>query len=215
MNEMVTIVGSSYFDPISTLLEELKKHYKGHESEVQAGCYINGYAASICLLSVVCLESYVMRTRYIQGATGDELNKIPVTKYLQKTYSDYPYLDETNEVFVVRDLLAHNHLLKVSFDRDETGSMKKNGLNRVSSGDNKFSANVCIDTEKTLKLGLNTSPILVGYNDALTILQTVWKNLIFLEGKNRNQCYVSHLYVKYQGEHVPFGEVLGMPETCT
>ncbi len=116
MNELVTIVGSSYFDPISTLLEELKKHDNGHLGDVQAGCFVNGYAASICLLSVVCLESYVMRTRYIHGVTDDELNKVAVTKYLKKTYGDYPYFDETNELFVVRDLLAHNHLLKISYN---------------------------------------------------------------------------------------------------
>lgn len=215
MNELVTIVGASYFDPISKLLEELEKHYKGHEGEIQAGSFVNGYAASICLLSVVCLESYTMRARYINGATGDELNKLPVTKYLKKIYDDYSYFDETNEVFVVRDLLAHNHLLKVSYDSDEAGGMKKKGLVRISSGDKKFSANVCIDTEKTIILGLNTSPILIGYNDALIILKTVWKNLLFLENKDRNQCYVSHLHVKYQGKHVRFGEIFGMSETCT
>jgi hypothetical protein len=63
MNELVTIVGASYFDPIAKLLEELTSYYKGHEGDIQAGSFVNGYAASICLLSVVCLESYVMRAR--------------------------------------------------------------------------------------------------------------------------------------------------------
>jgi hypothetical protein len=112
--------------------------------------------------------------RYIHECSGDDLNKLPVTKYLKKIYDEYPYFDETNEVFVVRDLLAHNHLLKVSFDYDDEG-MKKNQTVRISSGDKKFSANVCADTGKTLILGLNTSPILIGYNDALLILKTVWK----------------------------------------
>jgi hypothetical protein len=197
MNELVTIVGASYFEPIANLLEKLEKHYKGHEGEIQAGTFENGYAASICLLSVVCLESYTMRARYIHGASGDELNKLPVTKYLNKIYQDYPYFDEANEVFVVRDLLAHNHLLKVTYDTGDTVGMKKTGSVRISSGDKKFSANVCTDTEKTMVLGLNTSPILIGYKDAIIILKTVWENLLFLESKDRNQCYVSHLHVKH------------------
>lgn len=215
MNELVTIVGSSYFDSISALIEELEKHYKGHEGEVQAGALVNGYAASICLLAVVCLESYVMRARYVHGAEDNDLNKVSVNQYIKKTYSDFPYFDETNEVFVVRDLLAHNHLLKVSYSFDETGSMKKNSSVRVSSGDKKFSANVCTDTERTLVLGLNTNPALVGYNDAFMVLKTVWRNLIFLENKDRNQCYVSHLHVKHKGEYILFGQLLGMSETCT
>jgi hypothetical protein len=158
MSELVTIVGASYFEPISKLFEELERHYKGREGEIQAGSFVNGYAASICLLSVVCLESYTMRARYIHGATGDELNRLPVTKYLIKIYEDYPYLDETNEVFVVRDLLAHNHLLKVSYDTNETVGKKKKELVRISTGDKKFSANVCSETEKTNILGLKYKP---------------------------------------------------------
>ncbi|PCH83157.1 MAG: hypothetical protein COB89_06780 [Piscirickettsiaceae bacterium] len=157
MNELVTIVGASYFDPIAKLLEELTTHYKGHEGEIQAGSFVNGYAASICLLSVVCLESYVMRARYIHKSSGDDLNKLPVTKYLKIIYDDYPYFEETNEVFVVRDLLAHNHLLKVSFDYNDEG-MKENKTVRISSGDKKFSANVCADTEKTVRRQL-TCPV--------------------------------------------------------
>jgi len=55
-----------------------------------------------------------MRARYIHGATGKDLNRTPVPEYLRKKYTDdYPYFDETNEVFVVRDLIAHNHLVKL------------------------------------------------------------------------------------------------------
>jgi len=40
MNDsLVTIVGSSYFEPISILLEKLEKHDNGSSNEVQSGYY--------------------------------------------------------------------------------------------------------------------------------------------------------------------------------
>jgi hypothetical protein len=63
-DDLVTIVGSSYLEPISVLLENLYLHNKGNKNPVQAGYYVNGFPSSICILSVILLESYVMRVRY-------------------------------------------------------------------------------------------------------------------------------------------------------
>ena len=46
-DSLVTIVGSSYFEPISVLLEKLNKYDKGSSNEVQAGYFVNGFASSI------------------------------------------------------------------------------------------------------------------------------------------------------------------------
>lgn len=205
--ELVSIVGSSYFDPISVLLEKLKKNYNGVDGKISSGVTINGYACSICLLSVVCLESYVMRARYIHNAAGDDLNRVSVVKFISKKYSSYNLADKTNEVFVLRDLIAHNHLLKTSYILEDYG-LKKIGVNRVSSGDGKFSANVNKSTEKTNILGLNTNPIMIGYKDAVAVLKTAWENLKFLENEDIQQCYVSHLHVKHEGQHILFGKLI-------
>jgi hypothetical protein len=216
MNDsLVTIVGSSYFEPISVLLEKLEKHDKGTPNEVQAGYYVNGYAASICILAVVCLESYVMRVRYINKASQIEIDKVSVPKYLKKLYQDFPYEDELFEVHILRDALAHNHLWEVSYSWDDEIDMMLHAVNKWSSGDKKYAQYVDENTNLTKKLGLNVSPIKVGRADAISVLQNVWKILIFLESKNRNQCYVSHLHVAQKGELMRFGEIIGMPETCT
>lgn len=214
-DDLVTIVGSSYFEPISVLLEELEKHDKAQSNEVQSGYYVNGFSSSICILSVVCLESYVMRVKYINKATQKDIDKTSVPAYLTKLYPDFPFEQELNEVHVVRDVLAHNHLWEVSFSWDEQKGMVHNESNKRSSGDNKYKQYVDSNTNRTSKLGLNVSPIKIDVSDAKTVIQTVWKILLFLEGKNRNQCYVSHLSVKHKRKMMRFGEVIGLPETCT
>lgn len=204
--EVVSIVGSSYFQPITDLIEKLIQHDDGREENIMAGYYQNGYATSICLLSVVLLESYVMRCRYIHQVSENKL-KTSVINFIKNTYSDYPYEEETVEVFVIRDLIAHNHLLETTYILTDEG-MQKNGVRRYSSGDNKFKVSVDIESEKTNSLQLNTIPTKVGLSDAVKILDTVWKNLMYLENKSRDQCYVSHLTVKFKGKRARFSDVI-------
>ncbi|MCH2160098.1 MAG: hypothetical protein MK096_15115 [Oleiphilaceae bacterium] len=205
-DQVVSIIGSSYFQPIADLIEKLIQHDDGREADIMAGHYQNGYATSVCLLSVVLLESYVMRCRYIHKASEEEL-KTPVIKFIKSKYSDYPYEEETVEVFVVRDLIAHNHLLETAYTLTDKG-MKKNGVIRFSSGDGKFKVSVDLRKEKTKVLQLNTVPTKIGLRDVEKILGTVWENLIYLESKDRDQCYVSHLTVRYRGERIKFSEVV-------
>lgn len=214
-SEIVTIIGSSYFEAISVLLEKLDKHEKGSLSDFQVGYYESGFAASICILSVVALESYVMRARYINNAVGADLNRLSVPEYLKRIYPDFPLHEETNEIFVVRDLLAHNHLWEMQLELEEGVGMKEKDTTRKSSGDKKFLACVDRDSGKTRCLGLNAVPIKVGADDARVSLKIMWRVLLFLEEKNRNQCYVSHLHVIYKGRQVKMGELVGLADTCT
>ncbi|MCD6006187.1 hypothetical protein K7H08_15215 [Halomonas sp. IOP_6] len=133
-SEIVTIIGSSYFEAISTLLEKLDKHEKRSSSGFQVGYYESGFAASICILAVVALESYVMRSRYINKANGPDLNRLAVPEYLKGVYPDFPLHEETKEIFVVRDLLAHNHLWEIQLGLEEGVGMKEKNAIRKSSG---------------------------------------------------------------------------------
>jgi len=156
-----------------------------------------------------------MRVRYINKANQDQIDKVSVPVYLGKLYQDFPYQDELFEIHILRDVLAHNHLWEVSYSWDDEKEMILHAVNKWSSGDKKYQQYVDADTNSTRKLGLSVSPIKVGKRDAITVLQLVWKVLIFLESKNRRQCYVSHLHFSYKGNQVRFGEIIGMPETCT
>jgi hypothetical protein len=90
-----------------------------------------------------------------------------------------------------------------------------NSASKRSTGDIKYENYVDSAARTTKKLGLNINPIKVGKMDVTKVLQTMWKILIFLEQDDRNQCYVSAAHYKYKDEMVQFGEVVGMPETCT
>lgn len=115
-DDLITIIGDSYFEPILALLEQLEKFEEQTNNEVQSGFFINGYSASICLLAVACLESYTMRVRYVMKATQDEIDKVPVVKYLPKIFPNSPYTFELIEIYIVRGVVTHNHLWEIDFD---------------------------------------------------------------------------------------------------
>lgn len=213
MNNLITII--SYFEPISTLLEKLEKYDREISSEVKSDYYVNGYASAICLLAVVCLESYSMRVRYINNASQKQIDRINVSKYLKLLYQDFPYEDELTEIFILRDVLAHNHLLEISYSWANEKDMILQEVNKRSKGDKKYRQLVDIEKNVTKTLGLNVNPIKVGSTDVKIVLQTMWKVLLFLENKNINQCCVSQISAIHKGKIVKFGKIIGMPETCT
>ena len=212
-NDLVTIIGDSYFEPICTLLEQLEK-FEEQPSDAQSGFFVNGFAASICLLAVACLESYVMRVRFIQKASQNDIDQTPVVNYLPTLYKHFPFKDELTEIYILRDIIIHNHLWELGFVWQEDG-MSVTSAKKRSTGDSKYRNNVDESARKTRTLGLTVNPIKVGKGEVMKVLQTMWRILIFLEQQDRNQCYVSAAPYRYKGKMVQFGEVVGMPETCT
>ncbi|CAG36746.1 hypothetical protein [Desulfotalea psychrophila] len=206
IDQIVTIIGGSYVEPICTLLEKLENYDQPKVGPLGSGYYINGYSASICLLSIALLESYVMRVRYINEASENEINRMPVGKYLANLYEDFPMLDEVGELFVLRDTITHNHLWELYLDRNE----EEIGLSeeiRKSTGDWKYSNYVDLDLKQTKKLQFTVVPISIGRYEVITVLKNVWKVLIYLENKDLSQCPVSAQHYKYKGQMLNLGQI--------
>ena len=198
----VSILGSSFFEPISLLVKKLIEENK--KSATDFGL-INGLSSSVCLLSVASLESYVMSARYNSGERGKKLNeKIQAAKYIKKKYPDFSLEKEMIETYIVRDLLIHNHLWEKQYDNTTGKSVSDNR----SDGDPKYRANIDENNKKTKILSLNIDPIEVKYSDAKILLENVWKILLFIEKKDNSFCYVSKTYVNYDGKQLLFGDIL-------
>ena len=213
----VTIIGSAYFESISALIERLQKYGSIRPIDVEPDYYTRSYSISICLLAVVCLESYVMRARFVNHASQNEIDKMPVSDYLKTIYPDLPYENEITEIHILRDIIAHNHLWEIEYSWDDENGRIPQYINKLSSGDKKYKNAKYVDEQanKTKALGLNVNPMKIDQSDADKVLHTMWKILLFLEGKDRFICYVSHLNVIHHNKLQKFGEVIGLPETCT
>lgn len=213
-HQLVTIIGPAYFRPIADLLDKLTATAAQEENQVQAGYSENGYSASVCILSVVCLESFIMRVRYINRGQFP-IGRESVHEYLRRIYADFDMLDELSEVFIVRDALVHNHLWEIDYSLDDDlGRKLINAQKEHSCGDHKYNKHVDLTSQKTTRLGLNVNPSRIGKKDAYKVLKTMWNALLFLESKNRNQCNVSIAHVRFRDKMMNFGELIqGLRDT--
>ena len=207
--DQVSILGDSYFQPIADLIDRWLARPRPRSTSVQSAYFENGYAASVVLLLVAMFESYVVRVRYIQRATvpKDLRNALDVLNCL------YPRLRHRKalvDVYVLRDTIFHNHLWEIDYFWGGSPSMVlRTAVKHAAFRDRKYSARVNPNTRRTKALGLSVVPTRVDRRDVKRVFGTVWKTLLFLESKNRNQCHVSGTTTRFRGKAVPFGDLIG------
>jgi len=97
----------------------------------------------------------------------------------------------------------------MQFSWDENGSIVLDHARKDDqSGDRKYKGVVDVGTHLTRKLALHIIPTRVDRSDVVKVFDVIWHALLFLEGKNRQQCYVSHQHVMFRGKGRRFGELL-------
>jgi hypothetical protein len=207
-DKLVSIVGESYFQPIAILLNELISLPEPAANDVKTSYYENGFACAVCLLAVVCFESYTMRLRFFNRSARAAAKRC--LDFLRDLYPQFPNIEQVTEVFVLRDIIAHNHLWEIGFSWGELGEPMtlQSAVKDAISGDNKYALHVDAQTHKTNILHLNAVPLKIDRSDVSKVLKVVWNALLFLESQDRGQCPVSHVTVVYGGKFRRFREVV-------
>lgn len=202
--KLVTIIGSAYCQPIADLLDKALARKRHIPNKVQSGFYEHGYAASVVLLLVALFESYVTRLRFVQRGKvpPDARSAIDVVLAL---YPRLRHIKALTDVYILRDLLIHNHLWEIDYEWGGAPSMILRGATKDSSyGDRKYNNRVNVTTRRTKALGLTVLPTRVDRTDVLKVFETIWKTLLIFEKTDRFQCYVSHEHVRFRGKTVLF-----------
>lgn len=65
--DVITVVGSAYFQPIADLVDKLLKRPLPPAFPAGSGDHENGYSASLVVLLVAVLESYASRLRFVRS----------------------------------------------------------------------------------------------------------------------------------------------------
>jgi hypothetical protein len=202
--QIVSVVGSGYFQPVTDLIERSLKWRVTKRGSVNALYFDNIYAVSVILLMVAALESYATRLRYFHRhvAPGQRLT---VANYIKRVFADFRLQKAVTEVFVLRDAIFHNHLWEIDFTWRPMTLRSATLLPHVE--DDKFKTAIDLRTRRTRNLRLHLIPTQVTRRDALKVIDVVWKVLLFLERKDRRYCYVSDHHVPFQGKMQLFSEV--------
>jgi len=208
----VPVILASLLQPIADLFSQMDARGPRGPNEVQASGVENGYAASIIVLSIVVVESALNRTRYVRK---EHEREHPIDTLSRLGARDIA--DDAEELFVVRDAIAHNHLWDATFRWDDEVGMRLSSARRLPGyGDKKFERAVDPARRMTKRLGLDVFPTRVHRGTAVVVLKKCVEILQFLESLDRRYVYLSQPWrVKVSSNLVPFYDwVKGLKESA-
>lgn len=197
----VSVLFVNLLQPIFDLFDLLEQSDPKGPNEVQAGMLENGYAVSVIVLSALVVESALNRTRYVRNEPKRE-SAVDTLKRL----SAGDLAHEIEEVFVLRDIIAHNHIWTAAMRWDDRSGMALDSAEKLSAyGDDKFNRVVDSGTRATRRLHLDAFPTRIHRATATTVLKKTVEALKFLERLDRRYVYLSQpWYVTRGNKLVPF-----------
>jgi hypothetical protein len=199
--ELASVLFGRLLQPIVDLFELLEQSDPKGPNEVQAGMFENGYAVSVIVLSALVVESALNRTRYIRK---EEQRESPVGTL--KRLGSIELANDIEEVFVLRDIIAHNHIWKAAVCWDDSGEMALDSAAKLPAyGDEKFDRVVDPKTRTSRRLKLDAFPLRIHRATAIAVLKKTCEVLKFLEGLDRQYVYLSQPWHVRRGKQlVPF-----------
>jgi len=197
----VSVLFVHLLQPIFDLFRLLDESDPQGPNEVQAGMHENGYAVSVIVLAALVVESALNRTRYVRNEHQRE-NAVDTLKRLGD--GDLP--NDIEEIFVLRDIIAHNHIWAAEMRWDDSTGMALDSAEKLPAyGDKKFDRIVDLKTRTTRRLHLDVFPNRIHRATAVTVLKKTVEVLKFLEGLDRRYVYLSQPWHVAKGKKlVPF-----------
>jgi hypothetical protein len=175
--DYITILAGNYMQPLGMLIERLVAKRREGLQGIKANEHETDWAISSILIAVVMFEGWLMRVRYDLGATAPAETRAPeFYEALRKTYS----LPDVTEAFVMRDIVAHNHLWTVTFAWDDCGHQLVDS-NLMTGGDKKYKRVVDSITGLTIGHQLHANPKLIDRTDVKKVLQIILAAMQALE----------------------------------
>lgn len=212
-DDLITIVGTGYFQPISDLIENLFKSNAPAPHAMGTSCRENGYSASLVVLLVALLESFVSRIKFLR--IDEIVSGSTVPDLLEKLFVDLPNKDLLEEVFLLRNIVIHNHVWHI-----DLSDIESNGAPTLATPkDLKFQTNKNYDpiidlvTRRTRKLHLNASPSAVDRSDVGQVFEVVWSTLLFLNKRNFGHTPLAGQTVRFRGRFEQFGNLVQLFQT--
>ena len=177
--KVLTIVGASYVEQIvPDLVEKCFDAYKIRDLTkrmFQVSPHENAYATASILLTAIAIESYVNRVKYLRR---EQIKRIPTHRYISRVLGSvnkkFPvdmFEQMLRDVFILRDVIAHNHVYSINVGFDSSWNMTSHRQKlQAGYGDPKYKLAVNSRTRKTRLLGLNVQPSKISFHDLYIVL---------------------------------------------
>ncbi len=198
----ISCIGISFIDPIIDLYLKLKRLKFSGYSKTQVSSRENGYSVSIIVLLILLVESSLNRIRYLEKHKEGNL------KFFSSRFSTNPELvNKLYEIYVLRDLIVHNHIWRISYEFDNNYNEIKIYQKLLKDyGDKKYKKYVNKRKKITKTLKLNINPIKINKEDVNKVFKFVSDFFKFLEKENRGYFPLSNFNFKYRRKYLTFYE---------
>ena len=175
----MSVIGAHYVpDIVLTFLPRIFDAYKIRDyksKNFQVSTTENTFSTAGLLLSVVNIESFANRIFRFEGRCGTvpkTISEIYFSKNKHFPKKDFERL--LQEVYVLRDVIVHNHIYDISAKVDEESWETKCFDESLAIGkgplDKKFKEAIDPVTKKSKLLKLNVQPLKIGFEDLFTVL---------------------------------------------
>jgi hypothetical protein len=200
-HDYVSAVFIHFLQPIADLCDRMFELCSGEPNEVQTSPLENGYAISIIALTAFLVEGACGRSRYVSG----QKQCSPADTF--RAFGANALAEKIEEIFVVRDAIAHSHLWKAKISWEQNDLRFKGQPVRLPGfGDGKFQRVVDLDSRATRQLKLDVFPTRIHRRTAIIALKECAKALEFLESKNRQFVYLTPQHVRIGDKVVRFNK---------
>jgi hypothetical protein len=199
----VSVIGAALIQPILDLVEKLESMKPILPNEVKTGQPENGYSLATIVLSVILFESALNRTAYVRG------EKRGGPDYFKEIAADKDLAAQVEEIFAVRNVIAHNHLweAKITWSEDTPLKFAEPPELREGYGDKRHVKVIDQSTRKSKILGINMFPARIWRRDAYIALKTIAKGLNAIESMDRRYFYLSPNHFRFQKKTVTFHQM--------
>lgn len=180
--KLITVITTQYLEHV--VLELLEKSFDVYrrrdfnKKQFQVSVLENAHATAAIVLTVLAIEAYRNRIFYLEGKKVGRSAVKDLVEIIDSRVSGFPmqsFLNILTEVFVIRDVVVHNHIYEVDVlytkNWEMTGHRQK--LLEGYGDDSKFKSSVNSRTRKTKLLKFNIQPAKIGFEDLYTLLTFV------------------------------------------
>jgi hypothetical protein len=200
-HDYVSAVFIHLLQPIADLCDRMLQLGCGEPNEVQTSPMENGYAISIIALAAFLLEGACGRARFVSGSDQKRCSAANTLRHI----GGKDLADKVEEIFVVRDAIAHAHLWTAKiFWIENDLRFAEPPVRLPSYGDKKFHKIVDLNSRTTRKLKLDVFPPRIHWRSAVISLKECAEALQFLESKDRRFVYLTPQNVRVGGKFIPF-----------
>lgn len=214
-DQIISVIGTQFYQPIADLISKLIARPYQKPDRVGSNYYEGGYAASVILLLAASVESLVQRDRYfyrIANPASKTSNFVGEYSKAILRYRRHGYLEE---LFEVRNSIAHNHIWEIEFAIPPAGG-RQHKRSQVVSGTHRLSAVPPTTTRipRTQRLRLNLQPGRLDRTDVGKALSACLHFLTHLSKRGQRPISFTTLIVAFNGKRLPFSTLLSEVENA-